>query len=138
MIPENELQRYLLELHNKLYSKKVLGKACSDRAEILYHFLKYKGEEPFLKRYKRKNDKNIILVSGETHYKTHVVVILDRWVLDSNIDKIQEKLVYLQKLEELNDNEVIEMKNYEERPPIYFSEIVQGNLSQEWQSPFNS
>ncbi len=128
----------IVELHDKLYSQQVNGRACSDRAEILYHFLKYHNQEPSVARYKRRSGCNIILISGETVHQSHVVVVLDNWVLDSNLKVKWDKKAYIKKLHELNENQVIEMDNYSIRNSSYFINIVRDNLSQKFQEAFNS
>jgi len=128
----------IVELHDRLYSQQVLGRACSDRAEILYHFLKYHNQKPSVARYKRRDGYNIILISGETVHQSHVVVVLDNWVLDSNLKIKWNKEAYIKKLHELNENQVIEMDNYLIRNSSHFINIVRDNLSQKFQEAFNS
>lgn len=127
----------IAELHDRLYSQQVLGRACSDRVEILYHFLRYHNQKPSVARYKRRDGHNMVLISGETVHQSHVVVVLDNWVLDSNLKVKLDKKAYIQELYELNENRVIEMDNYTIRHPSYFIKIVRDNLSQKFQEAFN-
>ena len=128
----------IVELHDRLYSQQGLGRACSNRAEILYHFLKYHNQKPSVARYKKRDGYKIILISGETVHQSHVVVVLDNWVLDSNLKVKWDKKAYIKKLHELNENQVIEMDNYLIRNSSDFINIVRDNLSQKFQEAFNS
>ena len=101
-----EIEKLLKEIHECYkIAKKIHNSCCTTRSQLLYFALKNKGYKPKLIRYFTSKDpekrKEFALLSGEK-YTSHVVVLLDDKILDSNLDRIISKNEYEKRLNETN------------------------------------
>jgi len=101
-----------IEIREKLY--KNIQMDCSTRAKLLYLQLKHMGHNPIILRYfikgeENKNDdkrKKITLIDGQ-EFSSHVVVLLDNFILDTNISKILTKEEYEEQTKKKSNSDII-------------------------------
>lgn len=113
------------EIHKKMYLHE-RGGSCSSRSEILFFFFRHSGKNAKMERYDRNDEKNLKMISGETHYPSHVVVVIEDWVLDPNLNKIMDREDYLNRLQEINENQI----KYEEYTPREAKTHLKGLVSE--------
>ena len=97
------VDRLVEEIYKKCYKKHKID--CTTRSQLLYVALKNIGLNPIMLRYLNSKDQEkrvkIRLLSGEK-YESHVVILLDNNILDSNLLHKMTKEEYDKKIREIN------------------------------------
>ena len=94
---------------------------CTTRSQLLYIALKHSGFKPRMLRYlnseEQENRIKIKLISGE-EFESHVVILLNNKILDSNLSERIPKKDYERKIKEINAGMIIISKDYWTNPNI--------------------
>ena len=94
---------------------------CTTRSQLLYYVLKKKERNPTLLRYftSKNQDERVKfkLISGE-EFISHVVVMLDDDILDSNLNGFLCKREYEKRLHTINKGLTIKHAEYQIRPNL--------------------
>lgn len=110
------LDQMMKEIHECYkIAKRKHNSVCTTRSQLLYFALKKKGFEPRMLRYLTSKEQEkrvrIKLISGEMH-ESHVVVLLDGDILDSNLPERIPKEEYDKKMNEINKGVMIISNDY--------------------------
>ena len=116
---EDLVDRLLEELHEcykKYYKEEICLMDCTTRSRLLYLALKGAGMNPELLRYIPKDGEKEIKVDKDIDRKfiSHIVVLLDGWILDSVYPEKKKREDFEKELKEMNPDIEIESKEYKQ------------------------
>jgi len=105
-VPRSDLVNHLIKEIHRCYkiAKQKHNSSCTTRSQLLYLALKNNGFEPKILRYlssEKQEGVKFKLISGEM-FESHVVVLLDKDILDSNLPKKVSKDRYEKELNKIN------------------------------------
>ena len=113
----NLVDRLIHEIYEKCYKRYKID--CTTRSQLLYVTLKNNGFEPRMWRYlNSKNQENrvkIKLMSGEK-FESHVVILLDDYILDSNLPQKILKKEYEKGIKKINKKIMVISTEYWTNP----------------------
>jgi|GEM_PF-5624723 hypothetical protein len=114
----NKIEKYLKELHEGSYKRSDPLLGCMIRAQLLFLVLRKEGYDPKIMKYtikgnekKNYDDKEKISHASGHKFPSHVVVLLNGFILDANVGRAIPKEEY--------EKEII---SYEPREKLLFVE----------------